>query len=56
MTEKKGFRDPKKKETEKLVHKLVEAIDEHPDKVNNYYDLGSLRYWTCDLGVHMLEP
>ena len=42
MTEKKGFRDPKKKETEKLVHKLVEAIDEHPDKVNNYYDLGSL--------------
>ena len=42
MTEKKDFRDPKKKETEKLVHKLVEAIDEHPDKVNNYYDLGSL--------------
>ncbi|MCD7129674.1 tetratricopeptide repeat protein [Limosilactobacillus agrestis] len=42
MTEKKDFRDLKKKETEKLVHKLVEAIDEHPDKVNNYYDLGSL--------------
>lgn len=31
MTEKKDFRDPKKKETEKLVHKLVEAIDEHPE-------------------------
>ena len=26
MTEKKDFRDPKKKETEKLVNKLVEAI------------------------------
>lgn len=42
MTEKTDFRDPKKKETEKLVHKLVAAIDEHPEKVNNYYDLGSL--------------
>ena len=42
MTDKMDFRDPKKKETEKLVHKLVEAIDEHPDRVNNYYDLGSL--------------
>lgn len=36
------FRAKKKKETEKLVHKLIQAIDEHPDKVNNYYDLGSL--------------
>lgn len=38
----KDFREEKKKETEKLVHKLIQAIDEHPDKVNNYYDLGSL--------------
>lgn len=38
----KEFREGKKKETEKLVHKLIQAIDEHPDKVNNYYDLGSL--------------
>lgn len=36
------FRDEKKRETEKLVHKLIQAIDEHPEKVNNYYDLGSL--------------
>lgn len=42
MTEKKDFREKEKKETEKLVHKLIQAIDEHPDKVNNYYDLGSL--------------
>ncbi|MBM6753555.1 tetratricopeptide repeat protein [Lactobacillus alvi] len=32
----------KQKQTEKLVHRLVEAIDEAPDKFNNYYDLGSL--------------
>lgn len=31
-----------KKQTEKLVHRLVEAIDAEPDKFNNYYDLGSL--------------
>lgn len=42
MTEKEEFKDSKKRETEKLVHKLIRAIDEHPDKVNNYYDLGSL--------------
>lgn len=42
MTEKRDFRDAEKKETEKLVHKLIEAIDKHPEKVNNYYDLGSL--------------
>lgn len=42
MTDKKDFKDSKKRETEKLVHKLIQAIDEHPDKVNNYYDLGSL--------------
>ena len=29
MTEKKDFRDPKKKETEKLVHKLVEIGRAH---------------------------
>ncbi|HJA72690.1 MAG TPA: tetratricopeptide repeat protein [Candidatus Limosilactobacillus faecipullorum] len=32
----------KQKQTEQLVHRLVEAIDEAPDKFNNYYDLGSL--------------
>lgn len=43
MTNKKDeLKDSKKRETEKLVHKLIRAIDEHPDKVNNYYDLGSL--------------
>lgn len=42
MTEQKDLRDPQKKETEKLVHKLVGAIDAQPEKVNNYYDLGSL--------------
>ena len=31
-----------KKQTEKLVHRLVEAIDAEPDKFNNYYDHGSL--------------
>lgn len=31
-----------RKQTEKLVHKLITAIDEHPDRANNYYDLGSL--------------
>lgn len=30
------------KQTEQLVHRLVQAIDEHPEKYNNYYDLGSL--------------
>lgn len=42
MENKEEFKDSKKRETEKLVHKLIRAIDEHPDKVNNYYDLGSL--------------
>lgn len=42
MTKQTDYRDKKKRETEKLVHKLIQAIDEHPDKVNNYYDLGSL--------------
>lgn len=42
MTKQEEFKDNKKRETEKLVHKLIRAIDEHPDKVNNYYDLGSL--------------
>ena len=30
------------KQTEQLIHRLVEAINEAPDKFNNYYDLGSL--------------
>lgn len=28
--------------TNQLVHQLITAIDEQPEKVNNYYDLGSL--------------
>ena len=35
MTKQEEFKDNKKRETEKLVHKLIRAIDEHPDKVNN---------------------
>lgn len=42
MTNDNELKNNKKRETEKLVHKLIQAIDEHPDKVNNYYDLGSL--------------
>lgn len=30
------------KQSEKLVHNLVEAIDQEPTKFNNYYELGSL--------------
>lgn len=29
-------------QTNQLVHRLITAIDEQPEKVNNYYDLGSL--------------
>ncbi|MBD7894302.1 tetratricopeptide repeat protein [Limosilactobacillus sp. Sa3CUN2] len=42
MTEQKTNREEQKKQTERLVHKLITAIDEHPEKANNYYDLGSL--------------
>lgn len=35
-------REEQKKQTQKLVHRLVMAIDEEPDKFNNYYDLGAL--------------
>ena len=35
-------REEQKKQTQKLVHRLVTAIDEEPDKFNNYYDLGAL--------------
>lgn len=42
MTEQQINREDQKKQTEHLVHKLITAIDEHPDKANNYYDLGSL--------------
>lgn len=42
MTNNQNLKERQKRETEKLVHKLIQAIDEHPDKVNNYYDLGSL--------------
>ena len=36
MENKEEFKDSKKRETEKLVHKLIRAIDEHHYKVNNY--------------------
>ena len=42
MTEEQTNREEQKKQTERLVHKLITAIDEYPDKANNYYDLGSL--------------
>lgn len=42
MSEKQLNQDEKEKQTERLVHKLITAIDEHPEKANNYYDLGSL--------------
>lgn len=38
----KGQREKMKEQSEQLISKLVAAIDQHPDKVQNYYDLGSL--------------
>lgn len=35
-------RETQKKQSQQLVHRLVKAIDEEPNKFNNYYDLGSL--------------
>ncbi|WP_461239663.1 tetratricopeptide repeat protein [Paucilactobacillus sp. N302-9] len=35
-------RSQQKVQSEQLVQKLVDAIDAQPDKVQNYYDLGSL--------------
>lgn len=32
----------RQQQTNQLVHRLITAIDEQPNKVNNYYDLGSL--------------
>lgn len=34
--------EAQKNQSELLVHRLVKAIDEEPNKFNNYYDLGSL--------------
>lgn len=34
--------ETQKNQSEQLVHRLVKAIDEEPNKFNNYYDLGSL--------------
>ncbi|WP_251547000.1 tetratricopeptide repeat protein [Limosilactobacillus caecicola] len=34
--------ESQKNQSEQLVHRLVKAIDEEPNKFNNYYDLGSL--------------
>ncbi|EEU30628.1 tetratricopeptide repeat protein [Limosilactobacillus coleohominis 101-4-CHN] len=34
--------EEQKQQSEQLVHRLVKAIDEEPNKFNNYYDLGSL--------------
>ncbi|MBU3829711.1 MAG: tetratricopeptide repeat protein [Candidatus Limosilactobacillus merdavium] len=42
MAEQQTNREDQKKQTERIVHKLITAIDEHPEKANNYYDLGSL--------------
>lgn len=42
MAEEKINREEQKKQTGKLVHKLITAIDEYPDRANNYYDLGAL--------------
>ena len=42
MAKQQTKREEQKKQTERLVHKLITAIDESPDKANNYYDLGSL--------------
>lgn len=42
MTEQQTNREEQKKQIERLVHKLITAIDKSPDKANNYYDLGSL--------------
>ena len=35
MTEQQTNREEQKKQTERLVHKLITAIDESPDKANN---------------------
>lgn len=42
MSSQEVNREEQKKQTQQLVHRLVTAIDEEPDKFNNYYDLGSL--------------
>ena len=42
MAEQQTNREDQKKQTERIVHKLITAIDEHPEKANDYYDLGSL--------------
>lgn len=35
-------KDAQQKQSAQLVHQLVTAIDEEPNKFNNYYELGSL--------------
>lgn len=42
MSNNENEKQKQKRQTNKLVHRLIGAIDEHPDQVNNYYDLGSL--------------
>lgn len=40
--EKKAERDKKQKESEKLLHRLIQEIDNDPDNYHTYYDLGAL--------------
>lgn len=38
----KADRDAKQKESEQLLHRLVQEIDDDPDNYHTYYDLGAL--------------
>ncbi|MTV82898.1 tetratricopeptide repeat protein [Lactobacillus sp. CRM56-3] len=38
----KAKQEANKKKSEKLLHKLVQAVDAHPDDYHTYYDLGAL--------------
>ncbi|WP_369404331.1 tetratricopeptide repeat protein [Secundilactobacillus collinoides] len=38
----KAERDEKQKASEKLMHQLIQEIDDDPDNYHTYYDLGAL--------------
>lgn len=38
----KTERDAKQKESEQLMHRLIQEIDDDPDNYHTYYDLGAL--------------
>ena len=40
--QKKAERDAKQKESEQLLHRLIQEIDDDPDNYHTYYDLGAL--------------